>query len=58
MWARYFAVGEAQLTEIMVRAIVCRAMGWTWQEYEEQPNHFIDVIIAMLKAQNEKNKQE
>jgi hypothetical protein len=35
----------------MIAAIVCREMGWTWQEYQEQPVPFIATITAMLNAE-------
>jgi len=59
LWARYFAVGQAELNEIMITVIICKEMGWTWEEYQNQPAHFIDTIIKMLKAraEAEKNKQ-
>lgn len=37
----------------MVRAILCREMKWTWQEFDEQPAHFIQVLLAMLQAESE-----
>jgi len=35
----------------MAAAILCREIGWTWQEYENQPSWFIDMLMAMLKAE-------
>lgn len=35
----------------MLAALVCREMGWTLEEYEEQPAPFIDTVIEMLKAE-------
>ncbi|GIW70359.1 MAG: hypothetical protein KatS3mg101_1106 [Patescibacteria group bacterium] len=33
-------------------------MKWTWQEYENQPAWFIDVILEMLKAEGEEAKRK
>jgi hypothetical protein len=35
----------------MAATIICKEMGWTWQEYEAQPITFIDTIVEMLKAE-------
>ena len=37
----------------MLAALICREMGWTWQEYQEQPGHFVDIVLAMLQAESE-----
>jgi hypothetical protein len=37
----------------MGRAIICREMGWTWQEYDEQPTSMIAHLIAMMRAENQ-----
>lgn len=37
----------------MVAALVCREMKWTWQEFENQPAWFVDVILEMLKAEGD-----
>ncbi|MBI4119239.1 MAG: hypothetical protein HY456_00140 [Parcubacteria group bacterium] len=41
----------------MLAAILCREMGWTWEEYENQPSWFIDTIATMLKAEGEEIKR-
>jgi len=43
---------KASLTDDMARAIVCREMKWTWDEYGDQPAAFIDTIVEMLKAES------
>jgi len=35
----------------MTVAIVCREMGWTKQEFDEQPANFVDTIVEMLRAE-------
>jgi hypothetical protein len=37
----------------MLCAVICREFKWTWQEYQEQPAFFIDMIIAMIQAEAE-----
>ena len=46
-------MGKATLPDEMVAAIVCREFGWTWQEYESQPNWFIIVIKSYLRHEAE-----
>lgn len=54
--------GKANLTDEMRAAVICREFGWTWNEYWEQPQVFIDVIIDMLneeaKAQERRNSKK
>jgi len=33
-------------------ATICEKMGWTFQEYLEQPYDFIEVVKAKLQAEN------
>jgi len=40
----------------MKAAVLCQKIGWTWQEYREQPAHFIDIIFAMFEAEERENK--
>lgn len=35
----------------MAAAVICRAMGWTWREFEDSPAWFIDVVSLMLRAE-------
>jgi hypothetical protein len=42
----------------MVAALICREMGWTWQEYQNQPAWFIDIVLEMLKAEAEELKKK
>lgn len=45
----------------MVKAILCREMHWTYQEYMEQPAQFITILLTMLQAEaaerDRRNKQ-
>jgi hypothetical protein len=36
-----------------VAALICREFGWTFEEYQNQPSWFIDIILEMLKAEGE-----
>lgn len=42
----------------MIRALLCREMHWTWQEYDDQPVHFIQVLLAMLHAESESYRKK
>ena len=58
-WDRYFAGTNADLNSEQVAAIVCREMKWTYEEYQNTPATFIDIVLLMLKAENKaqsKNK--
>jgi hypothetical protein len=37
----------------MVAALVCREMGWTWQEYQSQPSWFAKIVSEMIRAESE-----
>ncbi|MCE9585716.1 hypothetical protein K8R04_00120 [Candidatus Uhrbacteria bacterium] len=39
-------------------ALVCREMGWTWEQFQEQPSWFIDVLTEMFQAEGEHSKKE
>lgn len=56
----YFGGKGAKFTGDMQAAIVCREFGWTWLEYQEQPQSFIDTIWDMLheEARATKRAQE
>jgi hypothetical protein len=35
----------------MLRAIICREMGWTWQQYDQQPTFFLTYISEAMHAE-------
>lgn len=35
----------------MLAALICREFKWTWQEYMDQPQPFLDTIMEMLNAE-------
>lgn len=46
-------MGDASyITPIMVRAMVCERMKWTYQEYDEQPSDFLQAIATMMQAES------
>jgi len=51
LWERYFALGHTDYRPELEAALICREMGWTWQEYQSQPAFFIKVVHEMLKAE-------
>jgi len=42
----------------MKAAIICRELGWTWQEYCEQPHWFITMLLSMLQNEAEETKRK
>ena len=40
----------------MIRVLLCREMGWTYQEYDEQPVHFVMILLTLLQAEGKKNR--
>jgi len=36
----------------MQTAILCREMGWTWEEYMDQPQMFIEIMWDMLQEES------
>lgn len=42
----------------MVEVLICERLGWTHQEYEQQPAYLIDTILEMLKAEGEENAKK
>jgi hypothetical protein len=58
MWSRYFAGKSAELTDMMTVSLLCHEMGWTWDEYHDQPIEFIMTLARMIAHKREKqNKQ-
>ena len=41
------------MTEEMLAAFICRKMKWTYQDFQEQPSWFIDMIVDMLLSEAE-----
>jgi hypothetical protein len=35
----------------MLIALVCKKMGWTWEDCEKAPAPFFDTVIEMLQAE-------
>jgi len=33
-------------------------MGWTWEEFQDQPSWFIDVLTEMLQAEGEQARKQ
>jgi len=42
----------------MIAAIVCREMKWTYRQYLETDAAFVDVILAMLRAEGKASKKK
>ena len=41
----------------MIAALICREMGWTWEEYERQPSWFVKIISEMIRAESEQTEK-
>ena len=37
----------------MASAMICREMGWTWHELQEQPVWFVKNLLSYLGAESE-----
>jgi len=35
----------------MLRAIICREMGWTFEQYDSQPTFFLTYIAESMQAE-------
>lgn len=42
----------------MLQAILIREMGWTWQEYEQQPTWLIHELVAYLSAEAQHSRRQ
>ncbi|WP_412732283.1 hypothetical protein [Minisyncoccus archaeiphilus] len=40
----------------MEAALVCREMGWSWEEYQDAPSSFIDTVMLMLREDEARKK--
>jgi len=58
LWEQYFALGRAEIKPEMLAAIICREMKWTFEEYQNQPSWFIDIILEMLQAESAEAKKK
>lgn len=38
----------------MIVAVICEKMGWTYQQYHEQPLFFTELLIRKLDIDNKK----
>jgi len=41
----------------MAAAILCREMGWTWQELQDQPIWFVKNILSFMSAESEHHQK-
>lgn len=44
-------MGRASLTPDQIAALICREFGWTWEEYQNAPHSFIQVVLSMLREE-------
>jgi hypothetical protein len=55
-WARYFAYGTIERPEQLI-AILCREMGWTYEQYLDQPTWFVQSLMYLLSEEAKAAKQ-
>lgn len=41
----------------MLAAVICREFGWTWEEFWDQPQPFIETIVDMMEAEAKEAKR-
>ena len=49
-WRRYFSSGVVEFP-IQLIAVLCKEMGWTYEEYLSQPTWFILVLLELFRAE-------
>jgi hypothetical protein len=49
-WRRYFSNGVVEWN-IQLIAILCKEMGWTYEEYLSQPEWFILMLMELFRAE-------
>lgn len=50
--------GKSNLPDELKIAVVCEKMGWSYNEYNEQPNWFIETLLLKWRSENEVNEQQ
>jgi hypothetical protein len=53
LWHEFFASGRAFLPPRMKAALIIDREKWTWQEYEQQPQWLIAMLLTMLHNEAE-----
>jgi len=51
-------LSEASLQDEQIIALICREMGWTWQDYQQTPAWFADIIAEMLRAEADATRKK
>lgn len=47
-----------EVDEMVTIAITCKYMGWTYQEYLDQPKSFIQTVTMLRQAEAEEAKRQ
>lgn len=51
--------GKKQVVDEMVSVVLtCKYMGWTYQEYMDQPIHFLQTVEALRMAEAEESERQ
>ena len=58
-WRRYFVNGTVEYPAQIV-AVLCREMGWGYEEYLDQPVEFIHMLLGLMseEAKDAKRRSE
>jgi hypothetical protein len=51
LWRRYFTFGGTELPLPLLAAVICRELGWTYQEFVSQPVWFVPIIIKLMNEE-------
>jgi hypothetical protein len=50
-------LGGGRLPEEAVMVQICREMGWTYQEFQNQPSWFIDLLIELRNLEEKEHEK-
>lgn len=56
-WHEFFVIGRAELSQEQLAILVCREMGWSYDEYLQAPYRMIRSILHMLREESEETKR-
>jgi hypothetical protein len=49
--------GQGSIPEVLYVAVVCERFGWTYQQYLEQPQFFLEAIAVKLETEGRIEKK-
>ena len=45
------AMGKGKYPARMTPILICKYMGWSWRELQDTPDHRVDDIVLMMRAE-------